>query len=145
MSDAAPDESRGRQQPLVPRNRAWEALVEQRIQQAQLAGQFDQLPGLGKPLEDLGDPGDENWWLRRKLREEGVSVLPASLEILKDIERTVEGLDRIRDEGEVRKTLVALNERIRKANYASSSGPPSTALPLDVERAVERWRERVLK
>jgi hypothetical protein len=40
----------------------------------------------------------------------------------------------------VRSALEALNERIRHVNRTTVSGPPSTMMPLDVERVVARWR-----
>ena len=43
----------------------WESPVEKAIREAQERGEFDDLPGAGKPLKDLGDPDDPLWWLRR--------------------------------------------------------------------------------
>ena len=46
------------------------AFVETAIQQAMRRGDFDDLPGAGKPLEGLGDRYDPNWWIRRKIERE---------------------------------------------------------------------------
>ena len=35
------------------------------IREAQERGEFDNLPGAGKPLTDLGDTDDPMWWVRR--------------------------------------------------------------------------------
>jgi|GEM_PF-4060335 hypothetical protein len=52
--------------------RAWRTIAENRIQAAIEAGEFDRLPGLGQPIDDLGDLHDQNWWLRAKLRRENL-------------------------------------------------------------------------
>ncbi len=118
---------------------SWDALVEHRIREAQQAGQFDNLPGFGKPLPDLGDLNDENWWIRRKLHDEGVSVLPPSLAILKDIQDALARLEQLPSEMAVRRMVGELNERIRKAQFAAIDGPPTRAMPLDAEQIVARW------
>lgn len=38
-----------------------ESLIEARIRQARENGEFDDLPGAGKPLPGYGQPYDENW------------------------------------------------------------------------------------
>ena len=43
---------------------SWESPVEKQIREAQERGDFDNLPGAGKPL-DLSDSGDPDWWLKR--------------------------------------------------------------------------------
>jgi hypothetical protein len=57
---------------------AIQIIADDMIRAAIARGEFDQLPGLGQPL-DFEDADDPNWWLRRKLREEGLrpeSILP---------------------------------------------------------------------
>ena len=41
--------------------RDFESLVEQRIREAQERGEFDDLPGAGKPIPDIDAPHDELW------------------------------------------------------------------------------------
>lgn len=38
--------------------------VEEQIRQAEERGDFDNLPGAGKPIEGLGKPYDPTWWVR---------------------------------------------------------------------------------
>ena len=45
-------------------------------------------------------------------------------------------------ETEVRDLVTRINERIRQVNRTAAAGPPSSLMPLDVDSAVERWRER---
>lgn len=53
-------------------DRAIQLIAEDKIRTAIEAGEFDHLPGLGKPLPLLEEPYDENWWLRRKLQAEAL-------------------------------------------------------------------------
>jgi hypothetical protein len=117
-------------------------LAEQAIREAYAEGEFDNLPGYGEPLAGMEEPCDEDWWLKQKLKREQLSVLPPSLEILRDVERTLESAMKLGHEAAVRRELLALNDRIRDANFRSISGPPSTQMPIDVEATIRAWRAR---
>ena len=59
--------------------------VDLQIKQAMERGDFDNLPGQGKPLGDLGSPDDRDWWLRKLIERERITgVLPAALQLRKD-------------------------------------------------------------
>lgn len=120
--------------------RPWETWVERQIREAQERGEFDNLPGAGRPLPDLDRPRDELWWVRRKLRDEQLSYLPPTLQLRKDVERARERIARARSEREVRGILAEINERIRLVNASALEGPASTVAPLDEEQTVRRWR-----
>ncbi|HZD40663.1 MAG TPA: DnaJ family domain-containing protein [Terriglobales bacterium] len=79
-------------------------IAEEKILEAQRRGDFDNLPGKGKPLqlEDLS-------WVPEDLRIayhvlKNAHVLPPEVELLKDI-RTLEDLLRHVEEGEERRAL----------------------------------------
>jgi hypothetical protein len=81
-----------------------ERMAEQRILEAQRNGEFDNLPGKGKPLEleDLS-------WVPQDLRIgykvlKNAHVLPPEAELLKDIHTLEDLLKHVEDEGE-RKAL----------------------------------------
>jgi hypothetical protein len=118
----------------------WEQLTEQRIREAQDAGEFDRLPGFGKPIPDIDEPHDENWWVKKKLEREQLSALPPALEIRRDVEQTLRRIASLARESEVRQTLLDLNQRIQKAHFSAVWGPPNDTTPLEVEAEVERWR-----
>jgi len=42
----------------------YESWVDKQIREAQERGDFDDLPGAGKPLPHLGDPDDADWWVK---------------------------------------------------------------------------------
>ena len=103
-------------------------------------GEFDRLPGAGKPIAGLDGAHDELWWVRRKLAEEQVEALPRSLQLRRRRELTVAAAMACTDEGRVRTMLEELNTEIRTLNRYGAPGPPSTLMPLDVDEFVERWR-----
>jgi len=80
----------------------FQRIAEQRILEAQRKGEFDNLPGKGKPLEleDLS-------WVPEELRIgyhvlKNAHVLPPEAELLKDIHTLEDLLKHIEDEGERR-------------------------------------------
>jgi Domain of unknown function (DUF1992) len=118
-----------------------ETLVERRIRLAQERGDFDDLPGKGKPLP-LEGPDDENWWVRGYLRREGLSaepLLPTPLQLRREVERLPQTVVDLRDEQAVRDTARALNRRIAEWLRAPV-GPAVPIGPVDVNAVVERWR-----
>ena len=44
--------------------------VERKIREAMERGEFDDLPGSGKPLQDLND--DPMWWVKKWIKREQV-------------------------------------------------------------------------
>ena len=120
----------------------WQALAEQRIQEAYDAGAFDQLPGFGQPLPDLGDPNDDLWWVRRKLQREGFSVLPPALRERQEIQQAVEEALSLNDPDEVRCRLEEINQRLLTQPRLISWGPASSQTLLPVERLLQLWRTR---
>lgn len=128
--------------PCKPAGENYESWVDRQIREARERGEFDNLPGAGKPLPDLHRPYDELWWVRKKLKEENLSYLPPALQLRKEVEEAREQITRARSEREVRKIVAGINERIREANRTSLQGPASTVMPLDEEQTVRTWRER---
>jgi Domain of unknown function (DUF1992) len=127
-----------RKPPGVP----WESWVEQQIREARERGEFDDLPGHGKPLPDLDRPRDEMWWVRKKIRSENVSHSPPAISLRLERDETLERIAAATTEAEVRELIAAINTRIRYVNSHTISGPPTTVAVLDVEETVERWRQQ---
>lgn len=51
-----------------------ESLVERLIREAEESGEFEDLPGAGKPIPGAGRPDTEGWWIRdwvKRNREDG--------------------------------------------------------------------------
>ncbi len=51
-----------------------EAIADRRIQEAREAGLFDDLPGRGRPIADLGQERPAGWWATRLINEERTKV-----------------------------------------------------------------------
>ncbi|MEI8240228.1 MAG: DUF1992 domain-containing protein [Actinomycetota bacterium] len=120
--------------------RRWESAVEQQIRTGIERGEFDHLPGKGKPLEGLADGHDEDWWLKAKLRAERLSYLPPTLRVRKELEEARAAIAEASKESVVRRIVADINERIRDVNRRGAAGPPSTVMPLDEEAVVADWK-----
>ncbi len=124
-----------------PANRNFSDWVDDQIRDAQERGEFDDLPGKGKPLQGLDGSHDELWWVKQWLTREGVSYLPLPLALRLEAEKLIDGLDRLSSEQAVRRAIEELNGRIRRANRMPAiDGPPTTLMPFDVDEVVQRWR-----
>ena len=51
-------------------------VAENKIRQAICEGEFERLPGLGRPHPVFDEPYDPYWWVRRKLRDEQIPAKP---------------------------------------------------------------------
>ena len=125
-----------------PPGKTWESFVEQQIREAMEEGAFDNLPGKGQPIPDLGIERDPLWWAKKLVEREKVSLAPPALALRRDVEQMLERLPRMRDEAEVRRAVEALNAQIRKVNATTAEGPPTNLAPLDVEAIVRQWQQR---
>lgn len=119
----------------------WETWVERRLREARERGVFEDLAGLGKPLEVRDH--DPMTWVREKARQEGLPItalLPPSLAVAKEVEDLPVTLARERSEARVRDLLIDLNRRIDAARRGPQLGPPVRTALLDVDEQVAAWR-----
>jgi Domain of unknown function (DUF1992) len=114
--------------------------VERQIREATERGEFDNLPGAGKPIPDLDKPHDELWWVRQKLRREDLAWLPPAFAVRKEAEEALEAAAAAGSEDEVRRIVADINAKIVEGNRKAASGPPLNLMPFDVERVVRSWR-----
>lgn len=121
---------------------SFESWVERQIREAEKRGEFDNLPGAGKPIEGLDRPHDELWWVKKKLQRENISVEPEALRLRRDVEKALEKILTLPSERAVRKLIDELNEKIRTVNATVTSGPASDVVPLDPDRIVARWKQK---
>lgn len=121
---------------------SFESWVEKQIREAVERGDFDALPGLGKPLPSLDEPYDEMWWVKDKMRREHLSYLPPTLALRKEAEDALATAARARSETEVRRIVRDINDKIQRALRQTLSGPPLNLAPFDVDRVVREWRAR---
>src|SRR5699024_4622298 len=119
--------------------------VERQIRAAQERGDFDDLPGAGKPL-NLGNTDDPNWWISRLIERERLDMtgaLPSAMQLRKEAEGYPESLADVARESVVREILEDFNARVRRDRLraAAGDGPQVIAPLVDVEEMVSRWAE----
>jgi hypothetical protein len=115
--------------------------VEIQIQQAMRRGDFDGLPGEGKPLSGLGRTHDPDWWIRQKIEREGLSGLaPPALTLRTENAALNDRLAALPTESAVRELLEDFNSRVIEARRQLLGGPPVVTPTRDIEAEVERWR-----
>lgn len=125
-----------------PPDKAWKVWIEELIQEARDAGEFDQLEGKGRPIPGVEAPYDPDWWVKKLLERERISVLPPALELLRKVEAELTKVWAARHEDDVRARVRALNAEIARVNARVSVGPPTRLAPLDPEEVVREWRVR---
>ena len=118
----------------------WESWVEKQIREGQDRGEFDSLPGHGKPLKGVDGTRDEMWWVRDKLRREKVSYTPPALSLRVELDQTLDKIAAATTEDQVRTLVDTINERIRYVNSHTISGPPTTIGVLDVDDVLRKWK-----
>jgi hypothetical protein len=94
----------------------FEKIIEERILQAQRRGDFENLPGSGKPLEIEDDRHiPEDLRLAYKILK-NAGCLPPEIELKKEIHQTRELLADMEDTAQKYRTLTRLNYMILKLN-----------------------------
>ena len=119
-----------------------ESRIDQQIRAAEARGEFDDLPGAGKPLASLDRPYTEDWWLNDLVEREnlGRHALPASLALRKEAQELRAGQVEGRGEPAVRAAVADYNERAAAARRKPVSGPPVALEDLDADEVVRAWR-----
>src|SRR6266699_713887 len=115
-----------------------EALIDQQIRAAEARGEFDDLPGAGKPLASLDKPYTEDWWLKDLVEREnlGRHALPPSLALRKEAQELLAGQVEGGNESAVRDAVADYNERVAAARRKPLSGPPVVLRELDADQVV---------
>ena len=117
--------------------------VDQQIRSAMARGEFDDLPGTGKPIRGLETTYDPDWWVKNLIERERITgVLPPPLALRREDAELDEQLDRETAESEVRRTVEDFNRRVVEARRQLNGGPPVVTPTRDVDAEVAAWRER---
>ena len=126
-----------------PAGMRFESWVERQIREAQERGEFDNLPGAGKPLPGLTGNYDEMWWINQVVQREHVSLLPPMLALRKEAEEILAGLAEVPSEAMVRDLVQDYNTRV-VATIREPRDGPLVRIPrrLDVDDVVAEWRRR---
>ncbi len=123
-----------------------ETWVDQAIQQAQRNGDFDDLPGAGKPLRNIERTDDPDWWVKGLIEREKLDLsaaMPAVMALRRERAGFPESLRDLPDEAAVRAHLEDFNQRVladRRRPWAGAGSPP-IAGRVDVEDMLRQWAD----
>jgi hypothetical protein len=121
--------------------RAW--IAETAIEQAIRRGEFDDLPGAGKPLKGLNGLHDPDWWIRQKIEREQLTGLGPPALTLRTENATLDArMDELFREEDVRALLEDFNKRVIEARRQLQGGPPVVTPTRDVDAEISGWRGR---
>ncbi|MEU8007580.1 DUF1992 domain-containing protein [Catellatospora sp. NPDC049111] len=119
----------------------YESSIDRQIREAAERGEFDDLPGTGKPLPGAGEVLPDDWWLRDLVQRENLSAaIPATLLLRRDIEDLPDAVAKKTSEQAVRAYVADLNTRIARAHRGELAGPAIALALVDADDAVRRWR-----
>ena len=117
----------------------FEKIVEERILKAQKKGEFDNLPGSGKPLVFDGDRNvSEELRLAYKILK-NADFVPPEIELKKEIKQTEELLAGMQETSEKYRILNKLNFLIMKLNSMRNTSIQLEMPQLYTEKLVERF------
>jgi hypothetical protein len=117
--------------------------VEMQVRRAMERGDFDDLPGAGKPIRGLGSTHDPDWWVKSLIERERITgVLPPALSLRKEHAELDDVLDRETTETGVRSVVRDFNRRVVEARRQLTGGPPVITPTRDEEAEVAAWAER---
>ena len=118
----------------------YESWTERQVREAIERGEFDNLPGAGKPIPGINGREDEDWWVKSFLgREQLYMPLPTTLALRRELADLQETLADVGDEATVRGIVRDLNRRIVAA-HRNPDGPPMVLKLVSVENEVAQWR-----
>lgn len=117
--------------------------VDLQIRKAIERGEFDNLPGAGKPIPGDDRPHDPQWWVKQLIEREKITgVLPPALGLRREDTELDDLLDGQASEERVREIVEEFNQRIVEARRQLQGGPPVVTPLRDVDAQVRLWRER---
>ncbi len=121
----------------------YESIVDRQIREAQEQGEFDNLPGTGKPLADHGREYDDDWWVKDFIRrEDATGALPPTLALRREAEDLAGIVDRHTSEAAVRAFVDAFNAKVRRAQMGLLDGPATVLPTVNVDEVLRGWRRR---
>src|SRR5437588_2963356 len=110
-------------------------LAERRIEEAMREGKFDNLPGMGKPLELEPMPANEDarlaWWALRVMR--GQNFTPEEVQWRKQVDRYRDELAAASTERRVKALVAAHNQLVHQINTMGATALKAAVAPLSLE------------
>jgi hypothetical protein len=122
---------------------SYHSWIDRQIAAAEARGEFDDLPGVGKPLPHLGNPDDPDWWVKRLIEREQLEMsvaLPPQLALRKEAQELPDRVRREMTEHAVRDLVDDFNTRVRDCWRQPLEGPAVVVRTVDPEVLVAHWR-----
>lgn len=94
-----------------PTHETW---LEKALREAEERGEFDDLPGKGKPIPDLDRPYDPAWWARKFAHRE--RLRDRLVDLAATVRRELPGLIAERDRERAQRRVDELNAQIAELN-----------------------------
>lgn len=113
-----------------------ESFVDRQIRQAMERGEFDDLPGSGRPIPGSGRPYEPNWWVRSFLERERSD--DRRMADFRRIESRLGALWSLGSEAAVRRAVEGLN-----AEIADLDSGGDRFEPFEIESVVAAWKAMV--
>jgi hypothetical protein len=119
-------------------------LADRRIEEAMREGKFDNLRGMGEPLELDPAPAEENarmtWWCLRLLKNNDFT--PDEIRYRKAIDHLKGALSSAADEQRVSTLVQQINDLVHKLNTLGTNAMNTGIAPVCLDRELTRLRER---
>ncbi|MEU1791767.1 DUF1992 domain-containing protein [Streptomyces sparsogenes] len=127
---------------------SFETWADRQIREAEARGDFDDLPGRGKPLRGLDKPYDPMWWVKEAMSPSyrwevppaRACLMPPALVLRKEAEDALAAARAAGSEAEARRILADINDKIREALRRPPEGPPLDLVPFDVQGVLRERR-----
>ena len=122
---------------------SYESWIDRQINEAKERGEFDDLPGAGKPLEHLGNPDDPEWWIKQKIAREQLDMtaaLPPQLALRKEAQQLLDLVVTAPSESAVRDLVDDFNTRVRECWRRPQEGPAIVVGLADMDTMLDQWR-----
>ena len=120
----------------------YESAADRLVREAQERGEFDNLPGAGKPLR-LRNSNDPNRWVKDWIEREQLPMpLPTSLLLRKQAASLMDDVMTLRSETAVRDHVEAFNAQVLEARRRPVDGPPVVVRTFEVDEVLQAWRDQ---
>lgn len=122
----------------------FESLLDRQIRAAQERGEFDDLPGAGKPLASDSVPYRADWWVNEVVQREnaGAYAIPPVLALRKVADELSAGAVGYVSERTVRAAVDDYNEQAVPARRLPQEGRVVILPTLDADQVVATWRAK---
>lgn len=120
----------------------FESLLDRQIRAAQERGEFDDLPGAGKPLASDTAPYRPDWWINQVVHREkaGAYAIPPVLALKKTADELAAGAAEYVYERDVRAAVAEYNAQAERVRKLPQEGRAVVLPSLEADTVVAKWR-----